>query len=90
MTRTYAQRPTRVPPHVALGDLRAASGKTLDQICDAASEVLGRRLTRGALSAIEGGLRGPSRQVLSALEVAYGLRSGALVTDYRPRGERVA
>lgn len=79
------QRSRRIPPHVSLGDLRAVSGKTLDQICDAASEVLGKPLTRGALSAIENGHRGASRPVLAALEVAYGLRPGSLSTDYVPR-----
>lgn len=70
---------------MSLGDLRSVSGKTLDQICDAVSEVLGKPFTRGALSAIENGLRGASPATLAALEVAYGLRSGALVTDYEPR-----
>lgn len=75
---------------MSLGDLRAVSGKTLDEVCEAASEVLGKPLTRGALSAIENGHRGASRSVLEALEVAYGLRPGALVTDYMPRSREVA
>lgn len=74
-----------MPPHVSLQDLRAASGKTLEQVCVAASEELASPLTRGALSAIENGHRGASTQVLHALEVAYGLRRGALVTTYEPR-----
>lgn len=83
------QRTRRVPPHVSLGDLRAVSGKTLDQICELVSEELGKPFTRGALSAIENGHRGASQSVLGALEVAYGLRPGALATDYEPRN-RVA
>lgn len=79
------QRERRVPPHVSLADLRSVSGKTLDEICQAASEVLEQPLTRGALSAIENGLRGPSPRVLEALEVAYGLRPGSIVTNYEPR-----
>lgn len=74
-----------MPPHVSLGDVRAISGKTLDQVCDAVGEELGKPFTRGALSAIENGHRGASRPVLAALEVAYGLRPGALATDYLPR-----
>jgi transcriptional regulator with XRE-family HTH domain len=84
-SRYDAQRARKTPPHVALQDLRAVSGKTLDQVCEAASEVLSKPLTRGALSAIENGHRGASTSVLRALEVAYGLRPGALVTDYEPR-----
>lgn len=84
-SRYEAQRPRKTPPHVSLADLRSISGKTLDEICHAASEELGHPLTRGALSAIENGLRGASPKVLAALEVAYGLRPGSLVTDYEPR-----
>lgn len=84
-SRYTQQRPRRIPPHISLADMRYLSGKTLDEVCAAASEVLDRPLTRGALSAIENGHRGASTRVLAALEVAYGLRSGALVTDYQPR-----
>lgn len=86
MTSRYdSQRTRKTPPHVSLHDLRTISGKTLDQVCEAASEVLDKPLTRGSLSAIENGHRGASVSVLRALEVAYGLRAGALVTDYQPR-----
>lgn len=85
-TRYTQQRPRKVPPHVSLADLRYISGKTLDDVCAAASEVLDKPLTRGALSAIENGHRGASAKVLAALEVAYGLRAGSLVTNYEPRG----
>jgi len=84
-SRYGAQRSKKTPPHVSLHDLRTVSGKTLDQVCEAASEVLDKPLTRGALSAIENGHRGASAPVLRALEVAYGLRPGALVTTYQPR-----
>lgn len=86
MTKYEKQRDRRTPPHVSLRELRAVSGKTLDVVCELASEELSRPLTRGALSAIENGIRGASAEVLNALEVAYGLRPGALVTDYQPRG----
>lgn len=89
MTKYDSQRAPVNVPHVALGDLRAASGKTLEQVCELASEVLPGKLTRGALSAIENGHRGASTQVLRALEVAYGVRAGAIVTDYEPRAWRL-
>lgn len=79
------QRERKTPPHIALADVRYISGKTLDEVCLAASEVLDRPLTRGSLSAIENGLRGASPKVLAALEMAYGLRPGSLVTNYEPR-----
>lgn len=86
MARNYtSQRDRKTPPHISLGDLRSVSGKTLDEVCEAASETLDSPLTRGALSAIENGIRGASPKVLAALEVAYGLRPGAIVTDYEPR-----
>lgn len=79
------QRPRRTPPHIALQDLRSVSGKTLDQVCDGVAEITGKAFTRGALSAIENGHRGASTAILGALEIVYGLRAGALVTDYQPR-----
>lgn len=84
------QRRRRTPPHISLGDLRAVSGKTLDQVCEAVAEELGKPFTRGALSAIENGHRGASAPVLAALEVAYGLRPGALNTTYEPRNRSTA
>lgn len=80
-----AQRERRTPPHVSLRALRMVSGKTLDEVCEAAAESLGKPLTRGAMSAIENGHRGASADVLKALEVAYGLAEGMLVVDYEPR-----
>lgn len=84
-TKYDKQRTRKTPPHISLADVRFISGKTLDEVCEAASEVLDRPLTRGSLSAIENGLRGASPKVLAALEIAYGLRPGSLVTDYEPR-----
>lgn len=79
------QRTRKVPPHISLGDLRSISGKTLEQVCALVADELGKPFTRGALSAIENGHRGASAPVLAALEVAYGLRPGALSTTYVPR-----
>lgn len=85
----YGQgRPKKVPPHISLADLRYVSGKTLDAVCEGLGEQLGRPMTRSALCAIENGTRGASAAVLGALEVVYGLRPGALVTDYEPRERR--
>jgi len=79
------QRPKVLPPHVSLGDLRAACGLTLDQVCTRFTEATGRELTRGALSGIENGHRGASADVLAGLESAYGLRAGSINTQYEPR-----
>ena len=90
MANIKQQRERVNPPHVTLGDLRAATGHTLAQVCAAFSDATGMGLTRGALSAIESGIRRPSIEVLAALEVAYGLRPGAITTDYQPMPRKVA
>lgn len=85
-TKYEKQRERKTPPHVSLAVLRTASHLTLDEVCGRVSEYLGdRKLTRGALSAIENGHRGASPDVLEALEVAYGLRNGDITVDYQPR-----
>lgn len=88
------QRPTKTPPHVTLRGLRKATGMTLEQVCEAASEVLGlppeKRIQRGTLSLIESGQRGASQQMLDALAVAYGMDPGDVVTDYEPRQRDLA
>lgn len=90
MSKYDGQRPPKTPPHLSLGDLRAVSGMTLEKVCAEVESVIGRPFTRGALSAIENGHRGASIPVLRALEVAYGLRVNALVTDYEPRPRELA
>lgn len=86
--RSYEpQRPRRTPPHVSLGDLRVAIGLTLDQVIERLRQETGRSYTRGAISAIENGHRGASAQLLEALCSAYGLRAGAIRTDYEPRSQ---
>src|SRR5674476_405393 len=55
------QRPLTTPPHVSLGDLRAAVGLTLDQLAEHIAETGHPKPSRGHLSAIESGLRGPLR-----------------------------
>ena len=84
MANQYARQKV-TPPHVALGDLRAACGLTLDQVCERFVEATGKDMTRGALSAIENGHRGASAAAIAGLEVAYGLRAGAIDTTYEPR-----
>jgi transcriptional regulator with XRE-family HTH domain len=78
------------PPHVALSDLRAAAGLTLDAVCERLEEATGITLTRGALSAIESGTRGASAPILAGLSIAYGLRPTAITTNYAPRAREVA
>ena len=80
-----SERPRVVAPHVALGSLRTALGLTLDQVCERYQEATGETITRGALSAIENGIRGASVKVLGGLEVAYGLRPGEITTAYEPK-----
>lgn len=91
-TRYEKQRERRTPPHVSLGVLRRAVHLTLDDVCALVSDVLegDRELTRGALSAIENGLRGASPDVLEALEIAYGLDAGAIAVNYEPRNREVS
>lgn len=92
--RYAGQRKKKSPPHVSLRSLRAACGLTLDQVCERIREDFPEIApTRGALSAIESGTRGPSAPMLNALCAAYGLEPGAIVTDYEPfpgRPEAVA
>lgn len=85
-SRYVGQRNRVTPPHVSIGDLRVATGMTIDQLLDRLFEVTGHRYTRGAISAIENGHRGASADLLEALAVAYGLRTGAVTATYRPRG----
>lgn len=86
MANRYQHQRDRVtPPHVSLGDLRAACGLTLEQVCARFTEATGDTLTRGGLSGIEHGHRGVSENTLAGLEVAYGLRAGSITTTYEPR-----
>lgn len=81
------QRDRVTPPHVSLRALRVACKLTLDQVCALVEEETGRPLTRGALSAIESGLRGASAEVLRGLAHAYDLRPDDIDTKYEPRGQ---
>lgn len=89
MSQYPKARPEKTPPHVTLRGLRKATGMTLEQVCEAASEALGlppeKRVNRGSLSLIESGQRGASQQMLDALAVAYGMDPGDIVTDFVPR-----
>lgn len=58
---------------------------SLDDVADRVEEKTGDRPTRGALSAIENGIRGVSVELLLALESAYALPAGSITTDYEPR-----
>lgn len=85
-TRRYSQqRKPKTPPHVSLRTLRLALSLTLDDIADRIEENRGDRPTRGALSAVESGLRGASAELLAALEEAYRLEPGSITTTYQPR-----
>lgn len=87
MANRYTNQRNRVtPPHVSLRALRKACGLTLDQVCERVSEITGKPVTRGALSAIEGGLRGASDGMLRALAQAYDLDLDEIDVQYTPRG----
>lgn len=84
--RRYSQqRQKRVPPHVSLKILRTALGKSLVDVAARVEEITGDKPTKGALSAIENGHRGVSAELLTALELAYGLNPGSITTTYIPR-----
>lgn len=76
---TDTRRPKRVPPLVGIRHLRDAHGWTLDQVRYRVGEITGKELSRGSLSAIEGGARGASIEVLGALAKIYGLEVTDLV-----------
>ena len=89
MANTHsAQRAKLVPPHVTLKALRQSKGKTLEAVCTELEKETGLTLTRGALSAIESGLRGASAQILRGLEAALDLEPGDIVTDYEPKSRK--
>lgn len=91
MSTRRTTRPRRVP-HVALADLRSALGLTIDQVRERMAEELPPGVhppTRASVSAIENGHRGVSQQMLDAFTAAYGLRPGAIVTDYEPNARQM-
>lgn len=87
MSKYDAQRPPKTAPHVSLRCLRLATNQTLEAVAEAVTEIVGATppVSRGTISAIEGGHRGASKEMLAALAVAYGLEPGDIVTDYVPR-----
>ena len=76
-----------MPPHISLRHLRVVAGLTIDALISRLEQESGRKYTRGALSAVENGHRGASAELIKALEVVYGLPTGAIDTDYTPRRE---
>lgn len=85
-----SKQPTKTPPVASLRSVRLASQQTLETVADSVSELLGQKVSRGTISAIETGVRGASVQMLDALALAYGLEPGDIyVSDYDPRASRV-
>lgn len=85
-------RPSRTPPHVPIGALRAVTDTTLDELAIGIAEILTEEAgevvaapSRGTLSAIESGRRGASAELLFAIEKFYRLTPGTITTAYRPR-----
>lgn len=92
-SRYEEQRQHRTPPHASVKALRIAAGYTIDQLIARMSPYLEdgeTPPTKGAISGIENGHRGPSSRMIQLLESAYGLPSGSIVTDYVPRERAVA
>lgn len=89
MANKTTPRARLVPPHVTLKALRQSKGKTLEAVCTELQKETGLTLTRGALSAIESGLRGASADIIRGIEVALDLDAGDIVTDYEPRPRKV-
>lgn len=91
MSKYSRQRERKAPPVVSLRTLRNVSHKTLDEVCDAVTDYLREAsgdpnrppFTRGAMSAIETGTRGPSLEVIAALEFVYGIEAGGLTVPMK-------
>lgn len=88
-------RPKVTAPHISLQALRLALRRKQEDVCNQVTEYLQADdphrtpFTKGGLSAIENGIRGASPEILSALELVFGLRAGDLTTDYTPRAREL-
>lgn len=82
------QRAKVNPPMVPLSAVRAAKGLTQDQVAGRIAAITNKTFTKGAVSAIEGGHRGGSAEILAAMETVLGLPGGSLVVDYSPTHDR--
>lgn len=74
----YIERSRKTPPTVSIRSLRIATGRTLEDVCKAFEEIADKPLTKGALSAIESGLRGVSPETARFLALAYGLDENSI------------
>lgn len=88
MPKTTKPRERMQPPVITLAGLRGALGLTQAAVCEQVAAITNKPFTKGALSAIEGGLRGASAETLAALEVALRLAPGSLLTTYPPSHPR--
>lgn len=80
-----SKRGSKIPPHVSIKYLRIAAKLTLDQAIERMAYETGRRYSRGAISAVENGLRGASVELIEALALAYGIPPEVIDTKYQPR-----
>lgn len=81
---TQKQKPV-TPPHVSLGTLRKVAGLTIAQLIIRIETATGNTYSRGAVSAMESGIRGVSVQFITDLAAAYGVDRSAITTTYLPR-----
>lgn len=82
------QRPKVEPPRIGLADLRKSHRLTQASVAEQVAAIIDETFNSGSLSLIEGGHRGASADVLSALEQVYGLAPGAMRVDYEPSHSR--
>lgn len=89
-TTKYAKQRKKVtPPHVGLQALRTAVGITIDDLIERILDITGVEYTRGAISAVENGIRGASIDLIEGIAAAYGIDPSTIDTAYVPRRPRV-
>lgn len=82
------QRDKVEPPRIRLADLRRSHRLTQAEVAAQVAAIIDKPFVAGSLSLVEGGHRGASAEVLSALEQVFGLGPGSLVVDYTPSHDR--
>lgn len=88
MPRYKPQRSKVAPPLVPLRALRSSHGLSQEQVCQQVTAITNKTFTKGALSAIENGLRGASAETLAALELTFRMPPGTFVIGYQPSHDR--
>ena len=87
-TKYESQRREVQPPSIGLADLRKSHRMTQAEVANQVAAIIDKPYDSGTLSTVEGGHRGASLEVLSALEQVFGLAPGALLVSYAPSHDR--